>query len=86
MYRFMDAMNALSPEMLGRFTQIDSRREMAMVAMVDHDDRKEQVGVARYVINPDGKTCEFAIVVNDLLQHKGIGTRLMKSLLVSRMV
>ena len=80
MFRFMGAMNELSPEMLVRFTQIDYRREMALVAMVGEGDGTVQVGVARYVINPDGRSCEFAIVVNDRLQHQGIGTRLMKAL------
>ncbi|SMH36935.1 bifunctional acetate--CoA ligase family protein/GNAT family N-acetyltransferase [Maritimibacter sp. HL-12] len=80
MFRFMGAMNELSPEMLVQFTQIDYRREMAMVAMVQRGETSQQVGVARYVINPDGRSCEFAIVVNDKVQHQGIGTRLMKAL------
>lgn len=80
MFRFMGTMNELSPEMLVQFTQIDYRREMALVAMAVRDGHEEEVGVARYVINPDGKSCEFAIVVNDKIQHQGIGTRLMKGL------
>jgi acetyltransferase len=80
MFRFMGAMNELSPEMLVQFTQIDYRREMALVAMAMRGGREDQAGVARYVINPDGKSCEFAIVVSDKIQHQGIGTRLMKAL------
>ena len=66
--------------MLVQFTQIDYRREMAMVAMAIRDGQEHQVGVARYVINPDGRSCEFAIVVGDQITHQGIGTRLMKAL------
>ena len=80
MFRFMGAINELSPEMLVQFTQIDYRREMAMVAMALRDGGEQQVGVARYVINPDGRSCEFAIVVGDQITHQGIGTRLMKAL------
>lgn len=80
-FRFMGAMNELSPEMLVRFTQIDYRREMALVAMVETEGRREQVGVARYIINPDDTSGEFAIVVSDKVQHQGIGTRLMKALM-----
>ena len=80
MFRFMGAMNELSPEMLVQFTQIDYRREMAMVAMAMRDGHEQQVGVARYVINPDGRSCEFAVVVGDQITHQGIGTRLMKAL------
>lgn len=79
-FRFMGAMNELSQEMLVRFTQIDYRREMALVAIVTRNGRDEQHGVTRYVINPDGKSCEFAIVVSDVLRHQGIGTRLMQAL------
>lgn len=80
MFRFMGTLNELSPEMLVQFTQIDYRREMALVAMVERDGKPLQIGVARYVINPDGTSCEFAIVVSDKVQQQGIGTRLMKAL------
>ena len=78
--RFMGAVNELSPELLAQFTQIDYRREMALVAMADIEGQTVQVGVARYVINPDWKSCEFAIVVSDRIQHQGLGTKLMKGL------
>jgi acetyltransferase len=79
-FRFMGVLNELSPEMLVQFTQIDYRREMALVAMAEIDGREKQCGVARYVINPDGRSAEFAVVVGDAVQHQGIGTRLMKGL------
>jgi len=80
-FRFMGAVNELSPEMLARFTQIDYRREMALVAITEGAKGPVQQGVARYVINPDNTSCEFAIVVSDAVQHQGIGTRLMKALM-----
>jgi acetyltransferase len=43
--------------------------------------RPRQLGVARYAINPDEHSCEFAIVVSDETQHQGIGSRLMKALM-----
>ncbi len=78
--RFMGQVNELSPEMLMQFTQLDYRREMALVAMAELEGKQVLVGVARYVINPDEKSCEFAIVVSDRIQHQGLGTRLMKGL------
>ena len=78
--RFMGTVNELSQEMLARFTQIDYRREMALIAVVGEGEEAEQHGVARYSINPDNISCEFAIVVSDKLQGQGIGTRLMKGL------
>ncbi|WP_289042771.1 bifunctional acetate--CoA ligase family protein/GNAT family N-acetyltransferase [uncultured Aliiroseovarius sp.] len=79
--RFMGSVNELSPELLAQFTQIDYRREMALVAMAEIDGAWLQVGVARYVINPDWKSCEFAIVVSDRIQKQGLGTILMKALI-----
>jgi acetyltransferase len=80
--RFFQALKELSPAMLARFTQIDYAREMALVATVEADGgRERQVGVARYVLNPDGGTCEFAIVVSNEVQGRGIGTRLLQALI-----
>ncbi|MEW6118824.1 MAG: GNAT family N-acetyltransferase [Pseudomonadota bacterium] len=39
------------------------------------------VGSARYVIQPDGGSCEFGIVVADSWSHHGVGHRLMTALL-----
>jgi len=80
-FRFMGTINELSPIMLARFTQIDYGREMALIALTGENGKYVQQGVARYVINSDNTSCEFAIVVSDNHQHKGIGTRLMKALL-----
>lgn len=79
-FRFMGTVNELTDEMLARFTQIDYRREMALVAVIDENGHKEQHGVARYIINPDNTSCEFAIAVSDKLRGQGLGTRLMKGL------
>lgn len=79
--RFMYVLNEITPEMLSRFTQIDYDREMALIAVVHTDDGDQQVGVARYVTYPDGRGCEFAIVVGDEWQRRGIATRLLESLI-----
>jgi acetyltransferase len=79
--RFMQSVKELTPEMLARFTQIDYDRELALIAVVEDNGKQIQEGVARYVINPDELSCEFAIVVSDRRQHQGIGTRLMQALI-----
>ena len=80
-FRFMHALNDLTPTMLARFTHIDYAREMALIAITELNGEPTQVGVARHAVNPDGKTCEFAIVVSDKVQGQGIGTRLMQALM-----
>lgn len=80
-FRFMNTLHELTPAMLVRFTQIDYDREMALVAVHEKSGREEEVGVARYVTNPDGETCEFAIVVADAWQGKGLGRRMLALLI-----
>jgi acetyltransferase len=80
-FRFMQALQELTPEMLVRFTQIDYDREMAFIA-VNKDDDKE-LGVGRYMMNPDGNSTDFALVVSDQYQGMGIGFRIMRALMQS---
>jgi len=80
-FRFMSAIRELSPQMLARFTQIDYDREMALIAVTARDGREEEVGVTRYITNPDGASCEFAIVVDDEWQARGLGRHLMAQLI-----
>ena len=77
----MNSIHELSLEMLVRFTQIDYHNEMALVAIYKGSDGEEEIGVARYMTNPDKKTCEFAIVVSDRWQGKGIARLLMQKLI-----
>lgn len=80
-YRFMSTMHELTPKLLVRFTQIDYDREMALLAVMEQDGAEVELGVARYVINADRDSCEFALVVGDAWQGKGIGSKLMISLM-----
>ena len=89
-YRFISSMAELPPSMLARFTLIDYDREMALVAIIKErtagpdgqiEEVERMVGVSRYVTNPDRSSCEFALVVSDDLNGKGLGSRLMLSIM-----
>jgi len=80
-FRFMNTVRELAPQMLARFTQIDYDREMALIAVATKDGREKEVGVTRYITNPDGSSCEFAIVVDDKWQMQGLGRHLMTQLI-----
>ena len=80
-FRFMNTLRELTPMMLVRFTQIDYEREMAFIAVIEEGGREFEIGVARYITNPDGDTCEFALVVTDHWQRHGLGRRLMELLI-----
>jgi acetyltransferase len=89
-YRFVSAIHELPASMLARLTLIDYDREMALVAVV-HDrsanadgdivDTERIVGVSRCITNPDQTSCEFSLLVADELGGKGLGSRLMESIM-----
>jgi acetyltransferase len=89
-FRFVSSLTELPPGMLSRFTLIDYDREMALVAVHQQREVKPDgsvsiseriVGVSRYVTNVDATTCEFALLVADDFGGKGLGSRLMLSIM-----
>ncbi|MBT9099510.1 GNAT family N-acetyltransferase [Methylovulum psychrotolerans] len=80
-FRFRQASQELTPDMIVRFTQIDYDREMAFVAVTEAEGMPRELGVGRYIRNPDGHSVEFALVVADDCQCLGIGSKLMNSLM-----
>jgi acetyltransferase len=88
--RFVSSLTELPPSMLARFTLIDYDREMALVAVfkerrADADgeiaETERLIGVSRYITNPDQTSCEFSLVVADDYNGKGLGSRLMQSIM-----
>jgi acetyltransferase len=75
-FRFFYRLHELTPAMLARFTQIDYDRELALVAL----QGDEFIAVGRYAPNADGRTAEFALVVADDWQGKGLGQALLERL------
>jgi acetyltransferase len=89
-FRFVSSITELPPTMLARFTLIDYDREMALVAVLkertagadgEFTETERIVGVSRYITNPDQSSCEFALVVADDFSGKGLGSRLMLSIM-----
>jgi acetyltransferase len=74
--RFMQHLEHLTPAMLARFTQLDYDRELALVAQW----HSEFIAVGRYAPRPDGESAEFALVVADEWQGKGVGRALLEKL------
>lgn len=75
--RFAATLKELPPALLARFALIDYEREMALVIVRD----ELIVGVARYTMNPDGRSAEFALLVADGYAGQGLGRRLMERLI-----
>jgi len=79
-FRFMSALRELPPSLLAKLTQIDYDREIALIATIQQNNETVEIGVCRYATNPDGHSCEFAIVIADAWQHSGVGRYLMTRL------
>jgi len=79
-FRFMNSMQELSESTLVKLTQIDYSREMALIAVTYEHGKEVELGVSRFAINPDGESCEFAIVVADKMRGRGLGQKLMSVL------
>jgi acetyltransferase len=57
-------------------TRLDYDRQMAFACEWDG----HLVGISRYVVNPDGRSCEFGMVVSDDWRHSGVAQLLMDAL------
>lgn len=71
----------LMPDEIRHLTRIDYEQEMAFIAVTVDGEQACLLGVARYVRDADAAGAEFAIVVADAWQRKGIGTLLLSTLL-----
>ncbi|MBW3662622.1 MAG: GNAT family N-acetyltransferase [Actinobacteria bacterium] len=70
----------LTSQNVGRFTDLDEAREFALAATVGRGQTEQVVGVARWACGDDPQTAEFAALVEDAYQARGIGTALVRSL------
>lgn len=80
-FRFFSTLKYMPKEQLEKMTHIDYEKQMAIVALVREGERERMVAVGRYTLekeNPD--EAEFAIVVQDAYQRRGIGTEVLRHL------
>lgn len=82
--RFLAAKPRFSSGELRYLTEIDGRTHLALAAF-PADDPETIVGVARCVRLPEASTptAEFAIVVGDAFQRRGLGTLLARELVTA---
>ncbi len=57
-----------------RYCFIDYDREIAMVAELERDGRRQLLGVGRLVADPDHESVEYAVLVGDKWQNRGLGS------------
>ncbi len=77
-YRFFGYVPKVTHQWLSRFTQIDYDREMAIIAEIENKQGKKQmIAVVRIIEDAWGESAEFAILVSDQWQRKGLGSAMM---------
>jgi len=61
-------------EVASRFCFIDYDREIAIVAESNEESERILLGVGRLIADPDHETVEYAVLVRDEWQNKGLGS------------
>ena len=79
--RLLGGLVRITREYVEKLTTVDFSRDMALAAALMLEDREVLIGVARYVLEPGGRACEFALVIADAWQGRGIGRRMMAKLI-----
>lgn len=83
-YRRLLSPRKPQPDELWRMTHIDYDRELALIATTVVDGAEQQMGVVRYVRGETPETAhvaEFAVVIGDAWQHRGVAMKLMRKLI-----
>jgi acyl-CoA hydrolase/RimJ/RimL family protein N-acetyltransferase len=79
--RFVSARKDMPHERLQEFVIIDYTKEMAVVAVISHEKAQEEiVGLGQYGIDESTLMANFALVVRDAWQGRGIGKAILAHL------
>lgn len=78
--RFHGAVNGLSTVRAEAMTNIDYQSQMGFVVTVMEGETELVIADARYVLDDDGGSAEFAVVVADAWHGLGLGRRLISAL------
>ncbi len=80
-YRFFTYTSQITHEQIAMFTHVDYDREIAIVALIKENGKEKIIGVNRLSYIPYEDKYEFAIVVTDAWQGKGVAKILMEKLI-----
>ncbi len=84
--RFFSGLTRLPPFMLEELTNPRFPASYALIATIRADAGEKQIGVARYAPTEDAGSAEFAVVVADEWQGRGIASQLMRGITVAASV
>ncbi|HEY8568695.1 GNAT family N-acetyltransferase [Microbulbifer sp.] len=78
--RFLGGIGQVSRQLIKILTDNDSRHEAFIALAEDENGTRHAVGVANFACDPDGRTCECAIVVADEWQKTELDKYLLQEL------
>ena len=77
-FRFFTPVSKLSDQLLQRFAEVDQHNHVAWIAIDHNQSQHPGLGVARFIrFESQPTSAEFAVVVIDSYQRRGVGTILM---------
>ncbi|MGD0276038.1 MAG: bifunctional acetate--CoA ligase family protein/GNAT family N-acetyltransferase [Syntrophales bacterium] len=79
--RYFQAIKNITHMMHARSCNIDYDREMTIVAEIKENGKRRIAGIGSFVIEPGTDKCEFAILVHDDFQGKGLAYKLIDILI-----
>ena len=79
--RYYQTIKNITHMMHVRSCNIDYDREMAIVAETKEQGKRKMIGIGSFAMENDLKKCEFAIVVHDDYQGKGLAYKLLDYLI-----
>jgi acetyltransferase len=79
--RFFRVIRKITHEMLVRFCNIDYDRDIAIVAEIKENEKRRIIGIGRVMREHDLRTGEIGVLVHDDFQGKGLGSKLMETMI-----
>jgi GNAT superfamily N-acetyltransferase len=83
-FRFLTPLRSLRRQTLHEFYNVDQESDISLVAVIHEDENPECekiIGAGRYLLNRSINQAEFALLVQDKYQNKGIGTFLLSQMM-----
>jgi acetyltransferase len=81
-FRFRSIFRKSNHQMAVKHCMIDYERELTMVVETREDDRRRLIGVGQLITDLNHETAEYAVIVPDPWQGKGVGALLLDYCLV----
>jgi len=74
-FRFLTPLRSLRRQTLQEFYNVDQESDISLVGVLNEDEECEKIiSAGRYLLNRSTNQAEFALLVHDEYQNKGIGT------------